>query len=131
MRFDYTVLDGSFERPYVRITVGHGRNAEPYLVLVDSGADVNVFSAALAADLGIALTSGEALTVRGATGKAETFYMHPVTITLGDVTFTTMAAFADLPHLELSGLAGQAGFFEHFDVSFKFQRRTFELTPVG
>ncbi len=129
MKFDYTVLDGTFERPYAEIRVGHGEHSRRYIVLVDSGADINVFSAELAVILGIDLERGEALTVRGATGQSETFYVHPVTVSLGDVTFKTTAAFADVPHLELAGLAGQRGFFDRFEISFRFQDGTFALEP--
>jgi hypothetical protein len=129
MRFDYTVLDGSFERPYAEIRVSYRDRSRRYMVLVDSGADINVFSAELAAILGIDLKRGEALTVRGATGQSETFYVHPITLSVGDVAFPTTAAFADVPHLELAGLAGQRGFFDWFDVSFRFRDGTFELSP--
>lgn len=129
MRLDYTSLNGSFERPYVEVNVKHGRRTEPYLLLVDSGADLNVFGAALALELGIELKHGKPLTVRGATGQSETFYVHPVTVSVGDITFSTTAAFADVPHLELAGLAGQRGFFDRFEVSFKFRGGTFELIP--
>ena len=129
MRFDYTTLDGSFERPYVQIRVGQGERSRRYQVLVDSGADINVFSADLAKALGLDLESGKPLTVRGATGESEIFYVHPVTVALGDVTYKTTAAFADLPHLELAGLAGHAGFFSEFYVEFDTQRGRFDLTP--
>jgi hypothetical protein len=130
MTLEYTVLDGTFERPYAEIRVGHDGRSRRYMVLVDSGADINVFSAELAAILGIDLKGGEPLTIRGATGQSETFYVHPITVSIGDVTFTTTAAFADVPNLELAGLAGQRGFFDRFDVSFKFRGRTFELIPA-
>lgn len=128
MVFKYTKLDSTFERPYVEITVGHEGSKEAYLTLVDSGADINVFSSSLAYDLGIDLKNGDPLTVRGATGEAETFYVHPVTITVGGVTFETEAAFADIPHLELAGLAGQRGFFDQFTVTFNFREEEIELT---
>jgi hypothetical protein len=127
--FKYTTLDSAFERPYVEITVGYEGSKEAYLTLVDSGADINVFSASLAYDLGINLENGSPLTVRGATGEAETFYMHPVTITVGGVTFETEAAFADIPHLELAGLAGQRGFFDQFRITFDIETGEFELDP--
>jgi hypothetical protein len=125
--FKYTRLDSTFERPYVEITVGHEGREESYLTLVDSGADINVFSASLASDLGINLENASPLTLRGATGEADTFYVHPVIITVGGVTFETEAAFADIPYLELAGLAGQRGFFDQFKVSFDRNREELEL----
>ncbi len=129
MKLKYTTLNSSFERPYAEITVWHGGRETPYLTLVDSGADINVFSASLANDLGINLDNGRPLTVRGATGEAETFYMHPVTLSVGGLSFETTAAFADVPHLELAGLAGQRGFFDHFRIAFDFESGEFDITP--
>jgi predicted aspartyl protease len=129
MKFDYTLLDGAFMRPYATIKVGSGKNTRRYKVLVDSGADINVFSASLAESLGLELQDGEAVTVRGATGKPGTFYAHPVTIEVANQSFTTTAAFADMPHLELAGLVGQQGFFDHFIVTFDADAREFELIP--
>jgi Aspartyl protease len=67
-----SVLDGTFERPYTEIRVRHRERSRRYMVLVYSGADINVFSADLAAALGIDLERGEPLIVRGATGQSET-----------------------------------------------------------
>lgn len=131
MKFPYTALDGDFERPYVRIAVRHNGLEEAYLTLVDSGADINVFSASLAEDLGIDLRQRRAVTVQGATGHVETFYIHRVTISVAGSSFETEAAFADMPHLDLAGLAGQRGFFDHFRVVFDFAAKEFELTGPG
>lgn len=54
--------------------------------------------------------------------------MHPVTITVGGVTFEAEADFTDIPHLELAGLAGQRGFFDQFKVTFNFREEEIDLT---
>jgi Aspartyl protease len=125
----YTKLNGTFERPYLEIAVSHNRHEEPYLVLVDSGADTNVFSATLAEDLGLILEDGAPLEVQGATGEAVTFYEHSITITAAGKTFETTAAFADVSHLALAGLVGQQGFFDHFLITFDAAGGEFELKP--
>lgn len=129
MKFDYTLLDGAFMRPYATIKVGSGKNTRRYKVLVDSGADINVFSASLAESLGLVLESGKLVEVRGATGTTANFYVHPISIEVAGQKFDTTAAFADLPHLELAGLAGQQGFFDHFMVKFDAEAGEFELEP--
>ena len=129
MKLKYTVLDGTFKRPYADIEVRYGNESVSYVVLVDSGADINLFSAEVGRELGVDIPSGEALTVRGATGDEQTFFMHPVTIAIESAVIETTAAFADIPHLESAGLAGQRGFFNHFHISFEFQASEFELIP--
>ncbi|HUD11236.1 MAG TPA: aspartyl protease family protein [Candidatus Saccharimonadia bacterium] len=131
MRIKYTALDGEVKRPYADIEVSHGEASESYLVLVDSGADINIFSAEIGRALGIDIASGEPLSVRGATGDEQTFYLHPITITIGNITFDTTAAFADVRHLEAAGLAGQLGFFDRFLVAFDAEANEFELKPKG
>ena len=129
MKFEYTLLDRAFKRPYATLQVGSAKGSRKYKVLIDSGADVNVFSASLADRLGIVLEEGELMSVRGATGAEATFYKHPISITVAGITFETRAAFADVPHLELAGLAGQEGFFEHFLITFDAENGEFELAP--
>ena|ERR1035437_4909747 len=127
MRLKYTYLDGAIERPYADIEVSSGNKTKPYLVLVDSGADINLFSSELGEALDIDISSGEPLSVRGATGDEQTFFLHPITISVGSISFNTTAAFADIPHLESAGLAGQRGFFSHFRVTFDFDALEFDL----
>lgn len=129
MKFDYTLLGGDFMRPYATIKVGNGKNIRRYKVLVDSGADINVFSASLAESLGLVLEDGKLVEVRGATGTMANFYVHPITVEVAGLKFDTTAAFADLPHLEFAGLAGQQGLFDQFVVTFNATAGEFELSP--
>ena len=129
MKFKYTELGGTFKRPYVEVMVSHDDREEPYLVLVDSGADTNLFSASLAEDLGLILEDGRPVSVQGATGETATVYEHAITVSVAGQSFETTAAFTDLPHLALAGLVGQQGFFEHFLVTFDAKNGEFELKP--
>jgi hypothetical protein len=127
MRLKYTSLDGTIKRPYADIEVSSGSKSASYLVLVDSGADINLFSAEIGDALGLDIPSGKPLSVWGATGDEQTFYVHPITVTLGDISIETSAAFADVPHLESAGLAGQNGFFNYFVIKFDADAGEFEL----
>jgi hypothetical protein len=57
------------------------------------------------------------------------FYAHTISIEVAGQKFEKTAAFANIPHLELSGLVGQQGFFDHFLIAFDAQAGEFELTP--
>jgi hypothetical protein len=116
-------------RPLVDVVVSHGERDASYVLLVDSGADINVFSAELARELDITLEDGERLEVRGATGDDAVFWRHPVMITVGGCEILVLAAFGEAEHLEAVGLAGQEGFFDQFKVTFDRRAGVFELEP--
>jgi hypothetical protein len=113
------------------VVVRHGGLEASYVLLVDSGADINVFSGELARELGITLEDGEMLEVRAATGDEAILWRHPVTITVGGHTIPVLAAFGEAEHLEAVGLAGQEGFFDQFRVTFDRCAGIFELEPYA
>jgi hypothetical protein len=129
VRFEYTRYDSSRLRPLIDVVVSRGGREASYVLLVDSGADINVFSAELARELGVTLEDGEMLEVRGATGDEAVFWRHPVTITVGGHDVGVLAAFGEAEHLEAVGLAGQEGFFDQFRVTFDRRAGVFELDP--
>jgi len=129
MRFDYTRFDSSRLRPLVDVVVRYGGREASYVLLVDSGADINVFSGELARELGITLEDGEMLDVRAATGDEAVPWRHPVTITVGGHAVPVLAAFGEAEHLEAVGLAGQEGLFDQFRVTFDRCASIFELDP--
>jgi hypothetical protein len=124
-------VDSSRLRPLVDVIVGCGGRDASYVLLVDSGADVDVFSAEVARELGIALADGEMLGVRGATGDEAVLWRHPVTITVGGCDVPVLAASGEAEHLEAVGLAGQEGFFDQFRVTFDRRAGVFELDPCN
>jgi hypothetical protein len=97
-----------------------------YDVLVDSGADINVFDVELAGALGIDLESGVAAEVTGVTGEPASVYIHPVELMVGDQSFTAPVAF--VPATNPFGLAGQREFFDQFKVTFDFPEEELEIT---
>lgn len=127
MTFRYTRFSNTVVRPVVRVGIQHGHRALDYDVLIDSGADMNVFDADLAQALGINLTSGDPVDIVGATGEPGSAFIHPVTLTVGKHTLTAPLAFmsAATPY----GLAGQRGFFDQFRVTFDLPAEVIELTP--
>jgi hypothetical protein len=131
VRFEYTRYDSSQLRPLLDVVVSGGEGKASYVLLIDSGAEINVFSAELARELGITLRDGEMLEIRGATGDEAVFWRHPVTITVGGHDFPMLAAFGGAEHLEAVGLAGQDGLFDYFRVTFDRRAGVFELDPYA
>lgn len=127
MTFRYTRFSNTVVRPIIRIGIQHGHRALDYDVLVDSGADMNVFEADLGQALGIDLSSGIPIEIVGATGEPTSAFIHPVTLTVGNYAFTAPVAF--MPAATPYGLAGQRGFFDHFKVTFDWLAEVIELAP--
>jgi predicted aspartyl protease len=95
-------------RPVIEIGIKYRRRSLRYDVLVDSGADINVFNAELAEALGIDLATGASAEVTGATGQVEIVSIHTITLTVGDRSYKTPVAF--LASTSPYGLVGQRGF---------------------
>ena len=99
--------------------------------LIDSGADHNLFSIAVAKICGIDL----AHTTKVKTNKynqrkaKETGLLVPVKYTLGNYEWVGATVFLDTeePH----GLLGQEGFFDAFDVLFSYKNKTMDLRPTN
>ena len=113
-------------RPVITIRVRSGKRSLAYDVLVDSGADINVFNDELAEALGIDLSNGVPAEVMGPTGYPAEVYIHPVELTVGEHTFTAQVAFMSTSNP--FGLAGQRGFFDQFEVKFNLREESLELS---
>ena len=126
MKFKYTRYGQGIFRPVIPIEV-IGRQAVPYEVLVDSGADINIFDAEIGTLAGIDVQAGEPSTLVGATGVEEIFYLHTVDLLIGDVKFRTTVGF--LPNMTRNGygVVGQRGFFDKFIVKFDLLKEEVEL----
>lgn len=104
-----------------------GREAVPYEVLVDSGADISIFDAEIGTLAGIDVEAGEQHTLVGATGVEEVFYLHTIGLVVGTVKFRTTVGF--LPNMTRNGygVVGQKGFFDRFLVKFDLLKEEVEL----
>lgn len=127
MKFRYKKYGPQILRPVIPIEITYGNVTVPYEVLVDSGADMCIFDAQIAEILKINLKSGKGQKVSGITGVAESYYIHPVTITVGGWKYKIEAGF--LPEIGKFGygVVGQKGFFDIFIVKFDLIKEEIEL----
>jgi hypothetical protein len=127
MKFRYKKYGPQILRPVIPIEITYGNVTVPYEVLVDSGADMCIFDAQIAEILKINLKSGKGQKVSGITGVAESYYIHPVTITVGGWKYKIEAGF--LPEIGKFGygVVGQKGFFDIFVVKFDLVKEEIEL----
>lgn len=128
MKFKYKIY-GSIPRPVIEITLRHKDNLVRYEVLVDSGADICLFDQGVGEALGIDIKSGKIREVFGVGGKASLYYLHPVTIEVGEWEYKIEAGFMPdvagrvMPY----GLVGQKGFFDNFIVKFDLLKAEIDL----
>jgi hypothetical protein len=136
MRFRYTEIRNNqeptnpFQRPYLTVRLTHGAKHKDVISLVDSGADLCLFHSDVGKMLGIDMESGSELAFQGVSGVREMAYMHRVSLEvkgLGsislDVGFTDSMAVG-------TGILGQQGFFEQFQISFSLNEKLFEVIEV-
>ena len=83
MKFKYKKYGSGILRPVIPIEILYKDIAVSYEVLVDSGADICIFDAQIAEILSINLKNGKEQKVSGLTGISESYYVHPVIISVG------------------------------------------------
>jgi len=131
MKFQYKVY-GDALRPVIPVKISHKGVFADYEVLVDSGSDHCFFDAQVGEDIGISASSLELKEVFGVGGKVSLYYVHPVTLTVGEKSFIIKAGF--VPNLGGRifpyGIVGQQGFFDKFIVKFDLSKEDLELKAV-
>lgn len=130
MKFRYKKYSPQISRPVIPIEVEHRGKKIRYEVLVDSGADINIFDAEIAQVLGIDLTSGEKSRVSGITGVEKPYYIHKVNLIVGGQSFNNVkVGFLKEIGSYGYGVVGQSGFFDLFIVRFDLHKHEIDLKP--
>lgn len=127
LKFPYKNYGGGIYRPVIPIEVAYHGVSVPYEVLVDSGADACIFDAQLTDILRFDVTAGRPHDVSGITGEKETYYVHPVSISVGGWQYEIEAGFLQRIGRFGYGVVGQRGFFDRLVVSFDYQKKVLEL----
>lgn len=114
MKYPYKLYPGDFLRPIIPIDIHYQGRHFRYEVLVDSGADINIVPAEIGYALGIDVEDGEEKGLAGITGSGGSYFLHPVSITLGGWSYNTWMGFMpDMPTVGY-GVVGHQGFFDLF-----------------
>lgn len=116
-------------RPVIPIEVKYKNNKVSYFVLIDSGADFNIFHAEVGKELGIDIKKGKKLEFYGIVGDKEDAYFHDIVINIGGNDFQCYCGFSyrfdnsRMPY----GVLGQRGFFDLFEVKMNYNKNRIEL----
>lgn len=131
MKFHYKKYSGDVLRPVIPIMLKFKGNKIGYEVLVNSGADLCIFSAEIGELLGINIKNGKPQEVFGIGGKSSIFYIHEITMEVGGWPYKIKAGFMpDVAGKVMRyGVVGQKGFFENFIVNFNLKKSLIEIKP--
>jgi hypothetical protein len=137
MKFRYTDIQNHqdpqkpFRRPYLIVRLINGERHKDLISLVDSGADISLFHSDIGRMLGIEIEAAPKLVFQGVSGAKEVAYLHRVVLLVRELNAITLdVGFTNSMDVG-TGLLGQRGFFEHFDIHFQRSQRAFELIPIG
>lgn len=133
IKFPYKLIPGTrgvTPRPVIPIQIGLiEESARGYVALIDSGADICMFSSSVAEEIGIAnISTGVKNNVRGVVaGSNAEYYMHRVVIKVGGWPYTIDVGFMSGLQQVGYGILGQKGFFENFIVKLNLRKLEIEL----
>lgn len=137
MIFDYVESHNSADPnaplirlPMISIRLAYKNKQQSILALIDSGADVCLFHSSVAKTLGIDVTSGRPDSLRGISSASQgiSAYFHYVRLTIpGLNTIDLEVGFTDYD-ID-SGLLGQHGFFDEYEVRFLRFKNQIEISP--
>lgn len=104
-----------------------------YYVLLDSGADYNLFHADIAELIGIGdFKNGKEQIMFGIEGEGIKSYFHDIIIEIGGWKYKAYSGFTDfagkkkldqMPY----GILGQVGFFDYFKTAFDYEKSEIEI----
>jgi hypothetical protein len=119
-------------RPLVDVTVlAPNGEAVQVAALVDSGADFCLFPLTTAGMLSLKVESLPTAITFGVGSVSNLTYFDDLVLDLGNgVIFTTRVGFTEGMDRAGFGLLGQMGFFENYNVEFRYRQRTFTIQTV-
>ncbi len=128
MKFPYKTYSKNILRPVIPIKIVHKGILVLYEVLIDSGADSNIFSSVIADILEIDLHKGEKGKIAGIGGKDKTIYFHYLDIRVSGILHESVRVGFMKEMGEFAyGVLGQNGFFDLYVVKFDILKKEIEL----
>src|SRR3989344_8667353 len=114
-------------RPIIPIILLYEKSMILYDCLIDSGADQCVFDSNVADTLRINLKSGKRKPLKGIEGTGIIGYEHTINLRVVGKNFNTKVLFSGDILPNSYGVLGTRGFFDNFDVNFRYREKYFEV----
>ena len=128
MRFKYKEYGDSL-RPVIQVNLKNEDKSFSHEVLIDSGSDHCFFDTEVGEAIGIFRENSEIRETFGVGGKVSLYYVHQVTLQIGEKSLCINAGF--MPNLGGNifsyGIVGQKGFFDKFVVKFNLSKELIML----
>jgi|ERR1700752_2089614 len=115
--------------PAIPISLTCNKRYQDIYALIDSGAEVSVFNAAIARTLNIDIERGKYLSLKGFIGADVDSYLHQINVSiqgLGSADFLFAVTNTKEPQMPI---LGQRGFFDRFQIRFERYKDLMELYP--
>ena len=120
---------GTYHRPIIPLFLRVREITVEYHVLVDSGADFNLFHTDVARIFGIDLEHADTERISGIGGDV-TAYPYLFEMSIDRHTYFRAPVLLS-PDLSMSyGIVGQVGFFDKFSVEFTYETKNIALTAL-
>jgi len=114
-KFPYSIRDG-ISTPKIKVLIGSKNKWTSELVLLDSGADISLFTRKLGERIGIDIESGEHRWFKGI-GNGIYVYLHNIEIKMDEDIVKIEAAFAQDRSWDIN-IIGRKDFFDSTNIKF-------------
>jgi len=115
--------------PLIVIRLSYAGKHKDLYALIDSGADACLFHSSVAKVLGIDYKSGRQESFGGVSGHEISAFFHTVRLTVRGLSSVDLeVGFTESPGVR-SGLLGQRGLFDQYQIRFERYKNTIELFP--
>ncbi|MFH0937338.1 MAG: retropepsin-like aspartic protease [Candidatus Daviesbacteria bacterium] len=114
-------------RPIIPVSLSYKNRSIHYEALIDSGADFSIFPLEIAKMLNISLKKEDSIYFSGLGDEFMEGFKSKIILRINKLEFKTNVVFADLSGK--SGILGQNGFFDLFEVKFNLLEQEIEITP--
>lgn len=116
--------------PVIEVTLKNNGKTLKYAVLIDSGADFNIFHADIAPLLDINMADLKEPIEFGGVKKGSKCigYLAGIQIEIDGETYNVPAVFTSDMSVNGYAIVGQRGFFDHFKIEFDYHNKKITLT---
>ena len=131
MDFQYEKVTPTIIRPIIPIYLHAKGNLYGYKVLIDSGADNNIFHADIGRVLGLKIEDGKLYRFGGIkSAPLVNGYIHKVELEVKEDKYSCEVVFSDHISDNGFGVLGQIGFFDRYNVEFSYQKEIIKITRL-